>query len=93
MTVGPAVVARFVCLCSCCHTKLFLRVPKWITYILYYFVMAQNTAELCVCLCVCVFVIARHCDGLHSFLLSLYVFLVLFSDLLFNFSQTGFPTD
>ena len=64
MTVGLAVTARFVCLCSCRHTKLFfmyVRIHKqsWVTYLLHYFVMAQNTTELCaracvhVCVCHC----------------------------------------
>ena len=97
-TVGLAVTARFVCLCSCCHTKLFLRVRNYteanvdyiFTAILCY--GAEYSGILCVCVCVCVCVracvrvraraIALDFCGLHSLLLSLHVFLLLFSDLL-----------
>lgn len=57
---------------------------------LHYFVMAQITTEFCVCVCVIARdILARDFDGLHSLLLLLYVFLVLFSDLLL-ISHKGF---
>jgi len=53
---------------------------------------AEYNGIVCVCVCVCVIardILARDFDGLHSHLLSLDVFLVLFSDLLL-ISHKGF---